>query len=494
MSFLSRLQNLVGFASGSTSAYDAAKTTNRKRQPSNNLGSEDTVLKNADRRLVVASARDVRRNFAVARWAINKHLDFVVSHNFRSRSGDRDFDRKLEKFVERICEADTFDVSGRHPHRRFMRMLEAARTIDGDILAIKVAGGYLQAIEGDRVRDGGFKTYPDETWIQGLKIGPYGEVQKFAVHKRTGQNQFEFERAVSANRAIWFGYFDRFDQYRGVPLITSAINTLLGLYDGFDYALAKSKIAQLFALSIYRQAETDWGGGVGDDGDENGSGSATKDYNIDFSKGPIFLDLNEGERAEFLESNSPGTQTVDFWKTLISVSLKSLDIPFSFYDEAYTNFFGAKSALILYQKSAKEKQRDVREFNNKWLKWRLALAQLNGEFEFPVGYDPEAMLWQWIPEGVPWWSPKDEVGANVAAIEAGLKSRSQVRMETDGDDWRDVIDELAEEKQYMAEKGITPVSNNTVNQPAQGQPGNQETESETETETESEGADDGEQE
>jgi capsid protein len=472
MSLISRLSKVIGFASGSTSGYDAAKTTSRKRQPSNNLGAEDTILKNSDRRLVVASARDVRRNFAVARWAINKHLDFVVSHNFRSRSGDRDFDRRLEKFVERICEADKFDVSGRHPHRRFMRMMEAARTVDGDILAVKVSGGYLQAIEGDRIRDGGFKTGTDETWVHGLKIGSAGEVSKFAIHKRTGQNQFEFERIVTAPRAIWFGYFDRFDQYRGVPLITSAINTLLGLYDGFDYALAKSKIAQLFALSIYRQAETDWGGGVGDEDDENSSGSATKDYNIDFSKGPIFLDLNDGERAEFLESNSPGTATAEFWQTLISVSLKSLDIPFSFYDEAYTNFFGAKSALILYQKSAKEKQRDVREFNNKWLKWRLSLAILDGEFEAPVGYDPGAMLWQWIPEGVPWWNPKDEISANIAAIEAGLKTRSEVRTEAYGDDWRDVIDELAEEKKYMDERGIVPVSNNTANQAAQQEPQN----------------------
>jgi hypothetical protein len=29
-------------------------------------------------------------------------------------------------------------------------------------------------------------------------------------------------------------------------------------------------------------------------------------------------------------------------------------------------------------------------------------------------------------------------------------------METDGDDWRDVIDELAEEQKYMQESGVDP--------------------------------------
>jgi capsid protein len=240
-----------------------------------------------------------------------------------------------------------------------------------------------------------------------------------------------------------------------VPLIASAINTLTGLYEGFDYALAKSKIAQLFALSIYREAETDWGGGIGDD-DGNNAGSSTRDYNIDFSKGPIFLDLNPGEKAEFLEGNSPGANTADFWQTLIAVSLKSLGIPYSFYDEAHTNFFGAKSALILYQKSVRDKQRDIQEFNDTWLKWRLGLAIQSGEFVAPAGYDPEEMQWQWIPEGIPWWNPGDEVKANIEAINAGLKSRAQVRMETDGDDWRDVIDELAEEQKYMQESGVDP--------------------------------------
>lgn len=467
MNLFDRVKNLMTF--GFTGGYDAAKQTNRRRQPATTLDAEDKVLKGSDRKVVVASARDIRRNFAAARWMIEKHLDFVVSHNFRSRSGDRDFDRLLEKFVDRLMMPENFDVTGRHPHRRFLRMMEASRVVDGDILVVKIGGengGWVQAIEGDRIRDPGIDWVQAERWVQGLRIGPYGRISQFAVHRRTGAQSFELERIVNASRAMWFGYFDRFDQYRGVPLIASAINTLMGLYEGFDYALAKSKISQLFALSIFREAETDWGGGVGDSDDENQNGATTKDYKIDFSKGPIFLDLNPGERAEFLEGDAPGANTKDFWQTLIAVSLKSLGIPYSFYDEAYTNFFGAKSALILYQKGVKEKQKDIQDFNDAWLKWRLSLAIQSGEFQAPVGYDPNQMMWQWIPEGIPWWNPGDEVKANVAAINAGLKSRAQVRMETDGDDWRDVVDELAEEQKYMQEMGVDPNPELTIKKQA----------------------------
>jgi hypothetical protein len=48
--------------------------------------------------------------------------------------------------------------------------------------------------------------------------------------------------------------FDRFDQLRGISPLAAAINTLRGTYEGFDYALAKAKVAQMFALAFYREA------------------------------------------------------------------------------------------------------------------------------------------------------------------------------------------------------------------------------------------------
>ena len=49
------------------------------------------------------------------------------------------------------------------------------------------------------------------------------------------------------------GFFDRFDQLRGISPLAPAVNTLRDCYEGYDYALAKMKVAQLFALAFYRQ-------------------------------------------------------------------------------------------------------------------------------------------------------------------------------------------------------------------------------------------------
>lgn len=457
MGFLKKLKNFtVAATSAWGGGYDASKTTNRRRAPASSLMSEDEMLDRNDRRVVVGSARDLRRNFAAARWALNKHLDFVVSHNFKSKSGDRDFDRRLERFVEYLSRKENFDVTGRHHRRRYFRMMEASRLIDGDMLNVRLLlddKGYMQPVEGDRLRDPPYsKLRPGERWVQGLRVGRRGEVLEYAVHSRRRES-FDFERRVRADKARLFGYFDRFDQYRGISPMASAINTYAGLYEGLDYALAKAKVAQLFALAIFRDAED--GFNFDDGADDNTVAAADRGtYEVDFSKGPQFLDLDPGDRAEFLESETPGAATQEFWKNMIGLALKSCDIPYSFWDEAHTNFFGSKSALILYQKSAKEKQYDIREELNAWLVWQLMLAEITGEFDFPVGYDPTQELWAWVPDGVPWWDLGKEISANKLAVDATFKTRSEVRAEAYGDDWYDVVDRLKEEQQYLIDAGI----------------------------------------
>ena len=432
-----------------SSAYDATESTNRRRAPRSTVKTEDDHLGSVSRKTLVATTRDSRRNFTVFRWALNKHLDFVVSHNFRSKSGDRDFDRRLERFVERLSRADLFDVTGRHPLRRWLRIFEASRVVDGDCLAVKIAGGYIQAIEGDRIRDPGFdERAPGERWVQGLRLSSFGSVDRYSIYRRTGSGGFEFERKIDAARAFFFGYFDRFDQYRGISPMASAVNTLVSLYQGMDYALAKAKISQLFAFAIYRNADSIFGGGF----DEDGEPAASTEYKVDFTKGPNFLDMDPGDRAEFLESKSPAAETANFWQTCTAIALKALDIPYSFFAEDYTNFFGSRAALNLYLKSAGDKQKDIRDFLNGWLSWRLGLALDSGELEAPVGYAPDQSLWDWIPDGVPWWNPTQEITAAEKAIALKLRTRTELRKETHGDDWRDVVDQLAEEEAYLQEK------------------------------------------
>jgi capsid protein len=167
--------------------YDAAESTNRRKAPKAVLKSEDDVADNSTRRRLNATARDMRRNISIARWMINKHLDFVVSHNFKARTGDKDFDKDLETWLKYVSHKKRFDIRQMHPRRRFMRILEAGRTVGGDTFGMKVRGGFLQGIEGDRVRDPGRKRTKKEK-AKELQINAQNNIGKIVKGKNGRSN------------------------------------------------------------------------------------------------------------------------------------------------------------------------------------------------------------------------------------------------------------------------------------------------------------------
>lgn len=445
--------------------YDATEAKGRRQSPSGLLRSEDDELLAEKRRRLVSGVRDIQRNFSVAAWAIRKHLDFVSQFNFDAKTGIASFDDDLEAFIAGW--SDNCDAQGRHPLPRLIRLSEARSIVDGDILIVKIANATIQAIEGDRIRTpweqgGGF----NREYIHGVKLDKSGRTKSYAVHQRQ-YDRLVFEREVPARNAILHAYYERIDQVRGISPIASGFNALRDCYENFDYALAKAKVASMFGLVLYRDALDGVAPTTREEAAGTGEPTCAKDkYGIDFDRGPVLLDLDDGEKAEFLENKTPPTEFQEFSKLMISVALKSIDIPYSFFDEAYTNFFGSRAALMLYIQSAKTKRDNLRRLLRHLTDWRIRLAVEDGELTLPRGMDASQIKYEWIPEGVPWWDPSKEIAADIAAIDSTLRSRREIRKERYGDDWFRVVDELDEENKYLAAKGITPMTSQNTGTPA----------------------------
>jgi capsid protein len=207
----------------------------------------------------------------------------------------------------------------------------------------------------------------------------------------------------------------------------------------------------MFALAFYREAVEPLGEVTGET--EDGDGTPEKGYQVDFGRGPVLLDLEPGDRAEFLESKSPSTEFQAFTQTMIQTALKGLDIPYSFFDEAHTNYSGARQALLQYEQSADVKRHDVRLMLNNLTAWRLRLFLADGVLELPRGMTLADLRWEWIAKGIPWIDPLKEVNADIAAIGAGLASRTDV-LKQQGKDFYDVADQLAAENEYLDSLGL----------------------------------------
>ncbi len=436
--------------------YDATRPTGRRRVPISVTRSEAAVLPSGDRRKLVATARDARRNFSVAAWAIRKHLDYVSSFSFQLRSPDETLNRRVEELMTWWSLPANCDISGRHPLKRMIRIGESSRTLDGDVFLSRLRSGHLQGIEGDRCTStvGGLPTSAKgKNVVQGVELNEQNRALAYYISKRGRHGlSLTFEKRLPASFVDQLGYFDRFDQVRGVSPMAPAINTLRDLYESFDYALAKAKIGQLFGLVTFRG---DPNALVEPNEAEKKDEDGNSRYDIDFGTGPYHLDLDPSDRAEILESKTPSSEFQAHTQEMIAAALKALDIPYSFYNESFTNFSGARQAWIMYDQSAESKRSDLRHSLNIITRWKLAQWIATGLLELPGGMDFRSLRWEWVSIGVPWIDPLKEVLADTEAVKFGLNSRTRINKRR-GEDFFEIIDELAIENLEMIDRGLPP--------------------------------------
>jgi capsid protein len=434
--------------------FDAVKSTGRRKLPANILRSADDELTQSERGSLIANGRDIVQNFSLAAWAVRRHLDYVSTFTFQARTGDRGLNKEIEQFVEWAGAAENYDVAGRYSLSEATRMAEAARTVAGDILEVRMSDGRVQFVESDRIRDpidsAAVGKYDRNRIFHGVLTNESGRHLAYAVHRRRRRaGGFDFERWVPAHNAYLFGYFDRFDQVRGVELLAPALNMLRDTYKGVDFALGKMLVSQLFGLVFYRDSLDS----VGESVNESGEPAEADDTNQqeDFKQGPVKLDMEREDKVEFLESKTPSVELQQFLQATISLSIKSLDLPFSFYDESFSSWSGQRQAQIQYALSAHNRQKSGKARLNSWTDWRIPLAVDDGQLKLP--FEPSKLCYEWVPKGIPWVDPLKEVQAWIAAIEAGLTSRTLV-IKTLGLDPDEVWDDLQAEQKAASDRGL----------------------------------------
>lgn len=472
---------LTKFTTWATSAwngYDAAETRTRRYNRQINLQREDKVLRNLDRDRVVSNTRALKRNAVDVAWAIRKHLDYVSTFTFRSTNSTQTDDDTLKPGLQALDDAinasvrewskpENCDVTGRHSLSALTRLNESCAVTDGDCFTMLISDGSMQLIEGDRVRNptniGEWKPadlaaqnidFSDGTWINGVQISDTGKPLRYAICDRLGPQAYVLRSIVSAKYIVPHGYFERYDATRGVSPLASALNTFCDLYEAREYALAKMKLAQIFALKMTLAGDSDQ--------EAEPDPSAVNDpnkpyspegYKFNFGDGPQSMTLQPGDDAEFLESHQPSNEFQAFFQSGLAAGLKALDIPFSFYDEAHSTYSGSRQALVMYEQSAELKRQRLLLWLNAITRWRISLAILDGELTLPDGVTVEDLHWDWVHAALPWIDPVKEANAQAQLLANSTTSRQRICKENGQDFW-EILEEQAEESAAMKAKGL----------------------------------------
>lgn len=437
--------------------YDAIVNTGKRRMSAPILRSEDWELQPANRKQLVASQRDIVRNFSVGRWLVERHLDYVTNFTFKFRSGNPALNKLVESRINRWQKRDQSDIAKRHPFSTQIRLAEAAALTANDCLAIKLANGRIQWIEGDRINNPGVGLPPGIDplrLVHGVQVDDYTAAQSYIVCRRgpkgnmwQAPNVLQFEAIVSADDGILHGFFDRFDQVRGISPLACALNSLQDVYEAKTYALGRMKVDQLFAMAVTRgnsdsitEREVDASGNpIGQDYTQ-----------LPIGNGPVIADMDVGDRMEFLQSSQPSSQFQDFMTKAIGFCLKALAIPYSFFDESYTNYSGARQALLQYEAAADNRRDALRQLLDELTDWILTLLMMDGEL--PV-IAPADYQWEWVSASLPWIDPLKEAQANVMLIQNNLESEIHVAKQQ-GRDYADIITERKLAQSMIQEAGL----------------------------------------
>lgn len=428
------------------SEYDATRPTTRRKVPVADLRNEDQILEVHGRDTLVTSARDARRNYSVAATMIRMHLDFVSDFTFRPNTPNESVNAQLQKLMDDWQTKANCHVARRHPLRRLMRMMEACRVLDGDVIVEKMKKGSINLIRGDRIRSP--HGIDRAGWEHGIQLNPVTqELLNFHVCKRNRSGAFVRDKILPARNAIHHGYFDDPEQIRGISPLSTALNSLRDTYEGVDFALARLKIEQLIGYAITNVKATTQGNPFAGNHQfqervfpektpeeleelwaKQEEEEARKGL-VDYGQGVYQIELRDGEDIKNVGGNMPSSNAQAFISMVIQVALKSLDIPYCFYAENYTNYSGMQVALNLYKRSTKSKQRDNAETLHDVTDWKARQWVIERKLILPRGWRVDELEWQWVPTGIPPWDRTKETTGFLMAMSAGLANPQELCLE-----------------------------------------------------------------
>jgi capsid protein len=439
------------------STYQALNPKNRRRSTTRHVRSEDFLLNDSRRQALSANALDVWRNMGILAWAIRRTLDYCCLWDFQPRTQDAALNADLKRLMARDSEPEAIDTFGRMDWDDFRRVAESQKLLTGDAFFVKIADGTLQMVEGAYCRNPGFARRDQASWVNGAKLSR-GRVVAWNFQEEDPRSGQRTDRAVRASSVWQHCQFEaRPNLIRPQSPIVAALNEFRDLDETLDHMRAKVKLDQMFGLAFGRKADAD----AFDEDDPQASDSQEGSARVvDFGDGPAVFDLDEGEEVTPIQSANPASSTQDFIRICLAISLKALDLPYNFFDEAHTNFFGSRAAWLLFERACHARRKTQERLHRKMTVWRLWRWIMppdlggTGEIVLPAGMRVEDVVFKWVPRGVAWWKPQEELDTALRSVAAGLKSMQDICDEHGFGDYLDNVREIQAERSELASMGF----------------------------------------
>lgn len=442
--------------------YAAAKTT-RLTGDWNPINQDINEIIKKSSPIVRARVRQLVRDFPVFARAINILVNYTVGTGiqFQSRVKNEEgqLDRKIITKIEDAIKwaAEEIDISGKLHLGEIEQLIKRQDVENGEFLAVKVFSKdknryipyALQVYESDYLSSYGATPEKGNIIDQGIEINPQtGEV--VAYHLQTHDRFGGKTQRIPKEFVLHNFKMLRPGQNRGISPFVSAVLIAHDLNDFIDAEIDGAKMAAKYLGFIT----------TGDIAGFQDIRNVTVDNQkkIEELENAIIEYLNPGEKIELAHHNRPNDSFVPFTKFVLRMVAIATDTTYelltSDYDSiSYSNLRGIRNDFITMMKP--HIQRHILHFTQPVIRDIIHYAVLSGRLDLKGYFINPRRYWDgiYIGPGMESIDPLREGRAWIDQIKAGLRSPQEI-VASRGRDFEEVLNEIAEAKKMMEERGI----------------------------------------
>lgn len=415
-------------------------------------------------------ARDLSQNNDYAR----KYLQMCVSNvvgakgillQVKAKTAKGKLDQKSNRVVEQAWSQWSKNKhcawDGRLSFVEMQRLFIESAARDGEVLVRLVRddskyGLKLQFLDINRLDENFNKKLNGGHVIRmGIEFDNTGK--PIAYHLQTNLESAaavgaRYER-VSATNIIHAFIGERAEQIRGATWMASAMSRLnmLGAYEEAELVAARIGASK---MGFYTSEAGD--SFIGDEDDQG--------YLIDSAEPGQFAQLPAGTNFTTFDPTHPTSAFESFNKAILRGIASGLGVAYNSLssDLEGVSFSSIRSGTIEERDQWRVKQNwMVQHFMNRIYDEWLNMQLLNGSLGMGMTDFDKLSEIRWQPKSWQWVDPLKDIKASVEAINAGIKTASEVVAEQGGD-IEDVYEQLAYEQQLAKDKGLNLSVNNEV--------------------------------
>lgn len=411
-----------------------------------------------DRRDLVDRARQLERSSVIAESLLSRSAENVVGCGFRLQAGTNSpqWNKRAEALWTHWA-ADEADVRGLCSFDELLSLIYRSWLRDGDVGTILLADGSLQTVESDQISSP-YGHVLQKRHVDGIDLDRRGRPVAYHVvddpDPISPAVRYQAHTKVPADQILFLARRQRLGQTRGMSAFAN-IAWLLDQIDGnVEAVTVAARMAACFGLLLKKQ------GGMPNLPTGASSDGITR-RKLTVEPGSV-QEIDLKDEVVQVKPEQPTTNWPDFLVTLFRLAGLSFGLPLevAFMDVSRANYSSIRAGLLQAWQGWRVNQAALKRFCAAVYRWKV----INWIEQGLLPLRQDALAHTFIAPGWRWVDPAKEIGAFLAAIDAGFETHAGVaaNMGKDGDE---LIEARGKEIEKFKAAGIPEVRSTLTRDP-----------------------------